>query len=204
MRFTGEQLACVRGERPIFAGLSFALAAGDALVLAGDNGSGKSSLLRMMAGLLAPAAGRLAWDGNDIAADPAAHRTRLHYLGHADAVKPTLTVAENAAFWGRFRGDGGSAAAVAAALDAFGIARLADLPGRFLSAGQRRRTALARLVVSAAPLWLLDEPKTALDAAAAAALDAAIAGHRRGGGMVVMAQHGLDPLPGAAVMSLNR
>jgi heme exporter protein A len=203
MRFTGEQLACVRGERAIFAGLSFTLEAGGALVLTGDNGSGKSSLLRMMAGLLAPASGRLAWDGNEIASDPAAHRTRLHYLGHTDAVKPALTVAENVAFWGRFRGDGSSAAAVAAALDAFGIACLADLPAGFLSAGQRRRTALARLVVSAAPLWLLDEPKTALDAAAAAALDAAIAGHRREGGMVVVAQHGLEPLPEAVLLGLG-
>lgn len=194
----------MRGERAIFTDRNFTLEAGGALLLTGDNGSGKSSLLRMMAGLLAPAAGRLAWDGDDIASDPAAHRTRLHYLGHADAVKPALTVAENVAFWSRFRGDGSSAAAVAAALDTFGIARLADLPARFLSAGQRRRTALARLVISAAPLWLLDEPKTALDAAATAALDAAIGRHRHGGGMVVVAQHGLDPLPGAAVLSLSR
>jgi heme exporter protein A len=202
--FTGESLTCVRGERAIFSGLNFTLAAGGAIVLTGNNGSGKSSLLRMMAGLLAPAAGRLAWEGADISSDPAAHRMRLHYLGHADAVKPALTVAENVGFWGRFRGPGGEAEeAVAVALDAFGIAQLADLPARFLSAGQRRRTALARLVISAAPLWLLDEPKTALDAGAVAALDAAIARHRLAGGRVVVAQHGLEPVPGATLLVLG-
>lgn len=201
--FSGTGLACVRSERTVFAGLDFEVGAGGALVLTGPNGSGKSSLLRLLAGLARPAAGRLAWNGADVAEDAEAHRGRLHYVGHADAVKPVLTVAENLNFWLAVRTEGDDLAGrAAAALDAFGIGRLADVPGRFLSAGQRRRLALARVLAAPATLWLLDEPRTALDAEAQAMLDAAIARHRGSGGMVIMALHGGDRPEGAATLNL--
>ncbi len=180
--FTGSDLTCARGDRVIFADLDFALNPGGALVLTGPNGSGKSSLLRLMAGLARPVAGRLAWDGADIAGDPAAHAGRLHYVGHLDAVKPALTVAENLAFWATLRGDG----LVGPALAHFGIGHLAAMPARFLSAGQRRRLALARTLVAPAGLWLLDEPTVALDAEGVAAVHAAIESHRAGGGSCVV------------------
>ena len=180
--FIGRDLACARGDRVVFAGLAFALAPGEALVLSGANGAGKSSLLRLMAGLARPSAGRIAWDGADIAEDPAAHAGRLHYVGHLDAVKPALTVAENLAFWAALRGK----RAVGAALAGFGIDHLAAMPARFLSAGQRRRLALARMLVAPARLWLLDEPAAALDEEGVAAVHASIAAHRAAGGLCVV------------------
>lgn len=200
--FTGTRLSCVRGERKVFEGLDFTLDAGDMLVLVGPNGSGKSSLLRLMAGLARPAAGVLRWDGVDIAEDPEAHHTHLHYVGHTDALKPVLTVAENLGFWAALHGGApGARSRVADALDAFGIKSLADVPARYLSAGQRRRLALARTLAADAPLWLLDEPTTALDADAVAALEGVIARHRECGGMVVAATHG--PLGTAEVTTLD-
>lgn len=196
--FAGENLACERGERLVFRGLTFKLAAGGALVLIGSNGAGKSSLLRLMAGLGRALSGRIVWDGEDVTADREAHGARLHFLGHSDAVKPPLTVAENLRLWADLRLPRSLAARhCQQALEAFGLDRLADVPGRYLSAGQRRRLALARLLAAPAPLWLLDEPRTALDQAALASLDAAIARHRETGGMVVVALHG-GPYPEAA------
>ena len=196
----GSALACRRGERLVFAGLDFALPPGGALVLTGPNGSGKSSLLRLMAGLSRPEAGRIAWDGADIATDPAAHRARLHFIGHQDAVKPVLTVAESLAFWAGMRGG----ADVAAGLARFRLAALAEWPCRLLSAGQRRRLALARLVASPARLWLLDEPATGLDSEALADLVAAIEAHRRAGGAVALSTHQALELEGASELSLTR
>jgi heme exporter protein A len=198
--FAGRDLACVRGGRPVFRGLAFNLDAGDALVLTGRNGAGKSSLLRLMAGLGRPAKGVLLWNDADVGEDRSAHAARLHYVGHADALKPVLTVAENLGFWARF---GGEAAAVGPALTAFGIGALAALPARFLSQGQRRRVALARLLTRDAPLWLLDEPRASLDAAAVDLLDAVIAEHRRRGGMVVLSLHGPDHPPAATVLNVG-
>ena len=203
-RFAGEGLDCVRGERPVFAGLDFAIDHGGALVLTGANGSGKTSLLRLMAGLLGPAAGRLLWDGRGVADDIRAHARRVRFVSHADALKPALTAAENLAFWAAF--DGGATDVgrrVGAALDAFGIARLADVPERYLSAGQRRRLALCRLLATPAPLWLLDEPRTALDRDAVDRLDRIIAGHRAAGGLVVLALHGGALPPAAGVLDLD-
>jgi heme exporter protein A len=192
-QFRGQELTCIRGERVVFAGLGFTLDAGGALLLKGPNGSGKSSLLRLMAGLLRPASGALAWDGEAIWSDPDGHCRRLHYVGHLDAVKPAFTVAENLAFWFGLQAGGSSASAVEAALEAFAIAHLADLPGRYLSAGQKRRLNLARIVAAPAPLWLLDEPATGLDEDAVARLEEAIARHRAGGGMAAVSTHaGLD------------
>ncbi len=188
--FEGEGLACVRGERLVFAGLDFSVGPGEALLLTGPNGSGKSSLLRLMAGLLRPAAGRLAWDGAAIAGEPEGHRARLHYVGHQDPVKPMLTVRESVAFWSRLHAGGeADGDPVSAALAQFGIDGLATIPGRFLSAGQRRRTNLARLLAAPAVLWLLDEPTVGLDDAAVAAFENAVARHRHAGGIVVAATH---------------
>jgi heme exporter protein A len=197
--FAGIGLACRRGERLVFAGLGFTVPPSGALVLTGPNGSGKSSLLRLMAGLAPPEAGELGWDGAPLRQDAAAHRARLHFIGHQDAVKPVLTVAETLAFWAGMRGGGD----VAAALQRFRLAPLAAWPCRLLSAGQRRRLALARLVASPALLWLLDEPATGLDAEALADLLAAIAAHRASGGRVVLSTHTPLPLEGAATMSMT-
>ena len=193
-------MACIRGERPVFSGVSFRLERGGALALVGPNGAGKSSLLRILAGFLKPAGGTLEWDGAPVDEDWAAHRGRLHYVGHLDAVKPTLTVAENLHGWARFRG---AARAAPEALAALGIADLADVPGRYLSAGQKRRLALARVLATPAPLWLLDEPTVTLDADAAARVDAMIAAHRAGGGMAIVATHGEIALDGAQRLDLG-
>ena len=188
--FSGSDLICVRGERTVFRGLDFALDRGGMLLLVGPNGSGKSSLLRLMTGLLPPADGDIAWDGESTAEDPEAHNGRLHYVGHHDAIKPMFTVHENLLFWARMHaGPAEGEARVSAALDAFGIAHLSDVPARFLSAGQRRRTSLARILAAPAPLWLLDEPTTALDKDAIAALEGIIADHRAAGGMAVISTH---------------
>ncbi|MBL8658340.1 MAG: heme ABC exporter ATP-binding protein CcmA [Rhodospirillales bacterium] len=201
--FEGEALSCARGGRVVFSRLDFRVRGGEALVLVGPNGSGKSSLLRLMAGLSAAASGRLRWNGEAVAADPTAHRRRLHYVGHLDAVKPALDAREILLFTARLRAGGGKArAAVSAALETMGIAHLGDVPTRYFSAGQRRRLALARLFVAPAPLWLLDEPRTALDAEAVARLDNAIAAHRHGGGLVVAAMHGGPYPPEATVVDL--
>ncbi len=202
--FEGRDLACVRGERPVFAGLGFAVAPGGALVLHGPNGSGKSSLLRLMAGLLKPAGGQLTWAGRAIAEDPDAHRAHLNYLGHLDAVKSALSVAENLAFWASARGTpGGGADGVATALERTGLAGLAGVPARLLSAGQRRRLALARLFLGGAELWLLDEPTVGLDRDSIGRLQAGLADHRRAGGRVVVATHTTIDLPQAERLDLS-
>ena len=187
-RFEGISLDCLRSARPVFRGLAFQIESGGALVLTGPNGSGKSSLLRLMAGLLPPAAGSLSWNGQTISDDPDAHRLRLRYLGHLDAVKPALTAAENLAFWAGLMGADPDTA-VAQALDALGIGHLSDLPARFLSAGQKRRLNLARLALAPAAIWLLDEPATALDAETTDRLRALIQRHRDAGGMAVVSTH---------------
>jgi heme exporter protein A len=197
--FSGTGLACRRGERLIFRRLDFTLPAGGVLVLVGPNGSGKSSLLRMMAGLTPPESGTLAWAGTDIREDDGAHHARLHFIGHSDALKPVLSAAETLAFWTKMRGATGD---VGTALARFGLANAADLPCRYLSAGQKRRLALARLIAAPAPLWLLDEPLTSLDSDAAAQLLAAIAAHRATGGRVVLSTHAPIELGEAARLSL--
>ena len=186
-RLAGRDLGCVRGDRAIFAGLDFDLPAGGALVLSGPNGSGKSSLLRVLASLLPPAAGQLTWDGQDIDAEPEAHRARLHYQGHHEALKPELTARENLSFWAGLHGR--ATGAVERALTRFGLAELADQPVRLLSAGQRRRLSLSRILASPAPLWLLDEPSVGLDARSVRTLEAVIETHRAQGGLVVLATH---------------
>jgi heme exporter protein A len=194
--FAGRKLACRRGERMIFAGLDFSLEPGGLLLLRGANGSGKSTLLRLMAALLRPEAGELAWDREAIGEEPDRHRRRLAFLGHLDALKGPLSAAENIAFWC-------GEAAAGPALTAFGIERLAHLPTRLISAGQRRRVALARIFASQTPLWLLDEPTNALDAEAEALFADILARHRAQGGMAVIALHGERAPPDATVLNLG-
>ena len=197
---TAEGLAAFRGERLVFRDLDFAVPAGGALVLAGPNGSGKSTLLRLLAGLGRPAAGRLLWDGRDALADLPGHAERVAYVGHLDAVKPGLTVGENLAFFDRLVGSR-DADRVIAALSDLGLADLADLPARMLSAGQKRRLALSRLALASAPLWLLDEPTLGLDTAAIARFGLLLATHRDRGGIVIAATH--VPLPLSDVAELR-
>ena len=200
-----EDLACRRGERIVFTGLSFRLPAGGALVLTGANGSGKTSLLRILATLLPRAAGRLLWGATPIEAEIGEYRARLHYVGHQDAVKPGLTPRETLAFWAALRGlDSRRAPALAdAALAAFALAGVADWPCRWLSAGQRRRLALARLLGVPASVWLLDEPTSALDHDSQQRLENAITGHRAEGGRVIVASHMPIDIPDAATVSLD-
>ena len=189
--FEGRDLSCIRGERVLFTGLDFRLQPGDICLVTGPNGSGKSSLLRLMAGLLRPAAGTLLWNGAPLGGDRDDFLSETHYVGHLDAVKPALTAAENLAFWARLRGGGN----VLRALAAFGIAGLRDLPARFLSAGQKRRLTLARLAGAPARLWLLDEPTVALDPAGVRLVEQAILAHRAGGGIAVISTNVPIALP---------
>lgn len=185
--FAGHGLAARRGDRRLFAGLSFALDRGAALIVRGPNGIGKSTLLRLMAGFGRVAAGRFTWDSRDIADNIDWHRARVQYVGHQDALKPALTVLETLQFWCDLVGDDDRDAK--SALSELGIAQSAHLPCRFLSAGQRRRLCLARLLVSSAPLWLLDEPVVGLDQEAIEIVTAMVERHRQSGGMVVLSTH---------------
>ncbi|HXO02684.1 MAG TPA: heme ABC exporter ATP-binding protein CcmA [Stellaceae bacterium] len=196
-----EDVACRRGERLIFKGLTCALPPGGALLLTGANGSGKSSLLRLLATLLAPTAGRVMWGGVTVAADLASYRASLHYVGHLDAIKPALGVRETLSFWAGMRGM--PEPRIDAALAAFALDSIADWPCRWLSAGQRRRLALARLIVAPAPVWLLDEPTASLDADGEQRLVAAIAEHRASGGRVAIATHQPMALGDARVLALE-
>jgi heme exporter protein A len=195
MRLTATGLSAVRGGRVVFADLTFTLGAGELFAVTGPNGAGKSTLLRVVAGLLMPAAGTVVLEGTD----DAGIGTHSHYLGHLDALKPGLTVRQNLDFWRKLWGGGD----VGAALDAVGLEPLGDLHAAVLSAGQRRRVALARLLVARRPLWLLDEPATALDAAAEAGLGRLIADHLFGGGMAIVATHRDLPVKPAATLSLG-
>ena len=186
-----EDLACRRGERLVFAGLSFCLPSGGALLLTGTNGSGKTSLLRILATLIPPAGGCLFWGAAPVAAESAAYRVQLDFVGHQDGVKPGLTPRETLGFWAALRGTEPSRVPrlLDAALAAFALDRVADWPCRWLSAGQRRRIALARLIAAPAAIWLLDEPTSALDHENQSRLEHAIAAHRASGGRVVVASH---------------
>ena len=180
------KISCQRGGRLVFRDLSFSLGPGQALLVTGPNGAGKTSLLRQIAGLLPLAAGDLRLDG---AVADAELPELCHYVGHLNAVKTSLSVAENLAFWADFLGANAARLAPALALDAFGLAPLADLPAGLLSAGQKRKLALSRLFTTKRPIWLLDEPQTSLDAASLKLLDAAIASHLDGGGIAIVASH---------------
>jgi heme exporter protein A len=200
MRLSAEDIALERGGRRLFSGLSFDVDAGEALVVVGPNGAGKSSLLRAIAGFLPLGAGRLALARGD---PEASLGEQAHYLGHADALKSALTAGENLAFWAGVLGGDASRAIVGAALARLGLAHVADFPARALSQGQKRRVALARLVVARRPLWLLDEPTTALDAAAQGLFAEVMREHLRSGGLIVAATHAPLGLEGARTLRLG-
>jgi len=202
-RFAAHELSCRRGGRRVFDGLSFSLGTGQALILRGANGTGKSSLLRVLAGLLEAASGALTWEGASLQDDPDAHRQRLHYLGHADPIKPVLTVTENLMFWAELGEAGPGPDRLNHALETFDLVHLRDLPARFLSAGQKRRLNLARLLAAERPLWLLDEPTTALDQASSAQVAQAIEAHCMAGGMVIASTHLELGLKSAETLSLD-
>ncbi len=186
---TAERLACTRGDKSLFEGLSFRVKAGQALAVEGANGAGKTSLLRMIAGFLAPVAGRIVVRIAEQESDDAEERGKsVGWLGHQDGLKPQLTVAEQLDFFASLY----RAKADRALLAQVGLARQADLPCRYLSAGQRRRLALARLLAGKRPLWLLDEPFAALDASGQALVEHLMARHCGDGGIIIAATH--EPL----------
>ena len=197
MRLTAIDLACHRGGRDVFAGVSFAVARGEAMIVTGRNGAGKSSLLRMLVGLVPLTAGRLSLDGGDSELSIA---EQAHYLGHQDALKGSLTVAENLRFWTGFFG---GTTDVAGPLDTVGLGGLAALPAVTLSAGQRRRLSIARLIAAPRPIWLLDEPTSTLDAAAQDRLAELMSAHLAGGGLILAASHGPIGLSGAQELRLD-
>ncbi|MGD0763050.1 MAG: heme ABC exporter ATP-binding protein CcmA [Roseiarcus sp.] len=200
MRLRAQDIAIERGGRTILAGLSFEARAGAALIVAGPNGAGKSSLLRAIAGLLPLAAGAFALEGG---ASEASIGEQAHYVGHADALKGALTAGENLAFWAGALGGDPSSGVARAALARLGLAPIADFPVRALSAGQQRRVALARLLVAPRPLWLLDEPVSALDAAAQSLFLAIMREHLAAGGLMVVATHAPLGLDGATTLALG-
>jgi heme exporter protein A len=196
MQLTARALACVRGGREVFRNVSFSLAAGGALTIAGPNGAGKSSLLRLVAGLLRPAGGQIRLEGGESELTLA---EQVHYLGHLDALKPSLSVGENLSFWVGFLGRGDARTA----LSAVGLDGLSALTASYLSAGQRRRLSLARLIAVPRPIWLLDEPASALDASGQSLLADLMRSHRAGGGLILAAAHGPIGLEGATELRLG-
>jgi heme exporter protein A len=190
VRISASNLGCVRGSREVFRNVNFNLSSGRALAVLGPNGAGKSSLLRIVAGLLRLDSGQIALDGGDPELTVA---EQAHYLGHQDAFKPSLSVAENLIFWARYLGEGH--VGLTEALEAVGLAAIRDLPAGYLSAGQRRRLSIGRLLAVPRPIWLLDEAAAALDQAAQARLVELMRGHLAGGGLILAATHaplGLD------------
>lgn len=187
MRLVAENLTVERGSRTILRALNFAADAGEAAILVGPNGAGKTTLLRTIAGFLRPAAGCVRLDGG---APDVSVAEQAHFVGHANAVKSNLTVMENVLFWARYMGGReGVQERAEAALEHFAIAPLAEFPAAYLSAGQRRRLGLARILIAKRPLWLLDEPTVSLDAASIKLLGAAVNAHLKSGGLVVAATH---------------
>jgi len=197
MELQAEGLTCGRGGREVFRNVSFKVPAGEALIVTGRNGAGKSSLLRMIAGLVRIGAGRLSLNGGKTDTPIS---EQAHYLGHQDAMKTSLTVAENLQFWTRFLG---SRSDSSPALELLDLAPLADLPAIYLSAGQRRRLSIARVVAVSRPLWLLDEPTSALDVPSQTRLAEIMRSHLAGGGIIVAAAHGAIGLERARELKLG-
>ena len=184
MRLSGRGVRCVRGGREVFSGLDFQAGTGEAIAVTGPNGSGKTSLLRLVAGLLSMAGGSIDLEGGE------AELTlpeQAHYLGHRDAIKPALSVLENLSFWRDFLG--GERSDAAPSLQLMGLDHAAHLPAAYLSAGQRRRLSIARLLAAPRPIWLLDEPTSALDAAGQGLFAALMTDHLARGGLVIAATH---------------
>jgi heme exporter protein A len=199
MRLSAVDMACHRGGRDVFSGVGFAVGAGEALTVTGRNGAGKSSLLRCIVGLVRLTQGRLTLEGGD---NELSIAEQAHYLGHQDALKPSLSVTENLRFWVGFFG--AESADLQSPLEAVGLDALADLPAAYLSAGQRRRLSIARLLAAKRPLWLLDEPTSTLDAAAQSRLADLMRAHLANGGLIIAATHGSLGLSGAAELRLDQ
>ncbi len=186
MQLSANNLVCRRGGRIVFSGLSFKLAQGEGILLEGPNGTGKTSLLRILAGFGALEQGNLSLDGID---DELTIGQRAHYLGHQNALKLALSVEENLSFWARFMGQTVSSHTIADHLRSFDLERLAGYSAGLLSAGQKRRLALSRLELIARPIWLLDEPSVGLDTASCALLAEAMDRHMKGGGLLIASTH---------------
>src|SRR5207245_3517104 len=184
MRLLGRGVCCVRGGREVFSGLDFEAASGEALAVTGPNGSGKTSLLRLIAGLLAVSGGSIGLEGGEA---ELSLPEQAHYLGHRDALKPALSVMENLAFWRDFLG--GEASDSAESLARVGLAHATHLPAAYLSAGQRRRLSIGRLLAVWRPVWLLDEPTSALDAAGQNLFSTLMGDHLARGGVIVAGTH---------------
>ncbi|MDP1535760.1 MAG: cytochrome c biogenesis heme-transporting ATPase CcmA [Burkholderiales bacterium] len=199
-----HQIEITRGDRRLFGNLSLALAPGTLLLVTGSNGSGKTSLLRALCGLLLPSAGEVRWQGENIRKLREEYWRRLVYIGHTNALKDELTATENLGVLCALSGVHTGIAQQRQALADFGLAGRERLPAKALSQGQRRRTALARLsLCTALPLWILDEPFAALDSAAVSHMQSVVGGHLAAGGMVIMTTHQEVPIAAPAVTELN-
>ena len=201
MQLLADNLTVERGGRSILSGLSFSVAAGEAVLLTGPNGAGKTTLLRTLAGYIRPSGGRAHLEGG--AADLTIAE-QCHFVGHLNAVKPSLTAVENLAFWAGYLGPGDVSAAPVAALDRLGLGDLGAVPAGYLSAGQKRRLGLARLLIVRRPVWLLDEPTVSLDAASVALFARLVAEQLAGGGLVIAATHLAFGIAGTRELQLGR
>ncbi|MEH6403303.1 MAG: heme ABC exporter ATP-binding protein CcmA [Sneathiella sp.] len=199
MSLTAVNLRCIRQDRVIFTDLGFSLKAGEILWVQGKNGAGKSSLLRMIAGLLKPASGEIQWQGTSVTEDPDGYQNQFQYIGHQEALKPVLSARENLQFWADYSGNRD----VSAALTQFELEKIADSPVGIMSAGQKKRTNLARLISSPAPLWILDEPVSSLDTHYINLFKQQLEKHVAVGGMALLATHQDLNLAGSRKLDLD-
>jgi len=199
MTLVVHDLSCIRQERQIFSNLSLSLSKGELLWVKGRNGAGKSSLLRVLANLLPSPTGRIEWMGEDIAEEPAPYLQNIRYVGHQDGLKTVFTPRENLQFWVDYMGAGD----VEAALDALELQTIADSPVRILSAGQKKRTQLAKLLATPARLWILDEPISSLDVHFIDLFRQILTKHIAAGGMALLATHQDLEIAGTQVLDLD-